>query len=301
MYRTLLVPLDGSVYGERALPMATALARHLSAQLVLVRAASATVFPGADATEAQVQAVGEATTYLEALASGMADRGLNVEVAVPFGDAAGEILVEIGVHRADLVVISTHGRSGLGRWFYGSVAEQVLHRSPVPVLLVHPVGEATALAPELAHASFLVPLDGSAFAEAALPHAAALARAFGATILLLRAYELPTAAYPYGEVGSLPRSAEELQQEATSYLDEVAMRLRRDGLAVQTAVREGWPPKIIAYQGPALGPSLIVMATHGRTGIKRLLLGSVALEVVRRSLLPVMLIRPAEQTAEAAK
>lgn len=127
----------------------------------------------------------------------------------------------------------------------------------------------------------------------------ALARAFDGTILLLRAYQRPTPAYPYGEVALTPRSSEDLQQEAASYLDEVAGRLRRDGAAVQTNVREGWAPNIIAYQGPALGSSLIIMATHGRTGIARLLLGSVALEVVRRSPLPVMLIRPPERTEEA--
>jgi len=295
MYHTLLVPLDGSAYSERALPMAMTLARHLKARVILMRAASASVFPGADATEAQVQAVREVQTYLEALASGLSGHGLNIEVAVPYGDAAEVILLEIGLRSADVVVMCTHGHSGLGRWIYGSVAEQVLHRSPVPVLLVHPTGEATTLAPERAHASFLVPLDGSPFAETALPHAAALAHAFGGTILLLRALEPPTAAYIYATVGLVQRSSEELQQEAESYLEGVAGRLRSDGLSVQTTVREGWPADIIAYQGAALGPSLVIMATHGRTGVARLLLGSVALEVVRRSPRPVMLVRPPEQ------
>ena len=78
----------------------------------------------------------------------MSGQGVNIEVAVPYGDAAESILVEIGLRSADLVVMCTHGRSGLGRWIYGSVAEQVLHRSPVPVVLVHPAGEITTLAPE---------------------------------------------------------------------------------------------------------------------------------------------------------
>ena len=194
----------------------------------------------------------------------------------------------------------THGRSGLGRWIYGSVAEQVLHRSPVPVLLVHPAGEIATLAPEPAQTTLLVPLDGSPFAETALPHAANLARAFSGTILLLSAVEPPMAPHAYPGVGFVPAASMEISREAESYLEEVAQRLRSAGLSVLTVVREGWPADVIAYWGATLGPSLIVMATHGRTGVTRLLLGSVALEVVRRSSLPVMLIRPTGRSTEAS-
>jgi nucleotide-binding universal stress UspA family protein len=300
MYHTLLVPLDGSAYSERALPMAMSLARHLKARVFLVRTAGALAFPGADAADAQVHAVREARTYLEVLAAGMSGQGADIEIAVPFGDAAGEILEEIGLRKADLVVMCTHGRSGLGRWIYGSVAEQVLHRSPVPVLLVQPTGDAMTLAPEPGRTSFLVPLDGSAFAEAALPHAAAMARSFGGRILLLRTFEPPIAAYSYAVVSPVQVSSEELQREVEAYLEEVAARLRADGLSVETTAREGWPARVIAQQSAALGPGLIVMATHGRTGVARLFLGSVALEIVRRSALPVMLIRPTQHTVAAS-
>jgi nucleotide-binding universal stress UspA family protein len=299
MYHTILVPLDGSAFSERALPMATTLARALRAQVILVRAASAAVFPGTDPTEAQVQAVEEAQAYLSALAAGLSEHDLNIEVAVPYGDAAESILLEIGLRSADLVVMCTHGRSGLGRWIYGSVAEQVLAHSPAPVLLVRPTGEVATLTPEPEQTTLLVPLDGSAFAETALPHTAALARAFGGTILLLCAVEPPMVPYTYQGVSLAPGASMEIAREAESYLEQVAQRLRSAGLSVLTVVREGWPADVIAYRGPALGPSLIVMATHGRTGVARLLLGSVALEVVRRSPLPVMLIRPTGQSTEA--
>lgn len=301
MYRTILVPLDGSAFSERALPMATALARAMGANMVLMRAASASAFPGADPTEAQCQAVEEAQAYLSALATGLSGQGLSVKMATPYGDAAEAILLEIGLRGVDLVVMCTHGRSGLGRWIYGSVAEKVLAHSPAPVLLVHPTGEIVTLGPESARASILVPLDGSTFAETALPHAAALARMLGGTLHLVRAVELPMAAYSYPGVGLVQESLEEEHHEAESYLEEVAQRLRSDGLSVQTIVREGWPADIIAYRGAELGSRLIVMATHGRTGIVRLLLGSVALAVIRRSPLPVLLIRPAEfaETAQA--
>ncbi len=294
MYHTILVPLDGSAFGERALAIATALAQATQAQVILMRAASASAFPGADPTEAQCQAVEEAQAYLATLATGLSEQGLSVEVAAPYGDAAEAILLEISLRSADLVVMCTHGRSGLGRWIYGSVAEKVLARSPVPVLLVHPTGQVATLGPESAQASILIPLDGSAFAEKALPHAAALARVFGGLILLVRAVGLPMAAYSYPGMGLVQESLEEEQRESEAYLGEVAQRLRADGLSVQTVVREGWPADIIVYRGAALGARLIVMATHGRTGVARLLLGSVALDVIRRSPLPVLLIRPTE-------
>ena len=294
MYHTMLVPLDGSAFSERALPMATALAQTMNAQLVLVRAASASVFPGADPTEAQCQAVEEAEAYLWAVATGLSEQGLSVEVAVPYGDAAESILLEVGLHSADLVVMCTHGRSGLGRWIYGSVAEQVLARSAAPVLLVHPTGEVATLGPEPKQAALLVTLDGSAFAETALPHAATLAHAFGGTILLLRTVEPSMLAYNYPIMGLVRESLAREHREAEAYLEEVAQHLRNDGLSVQTTVQAGWPSDIIVYRGAALGPRLIVMATHGRTGVARLILGSVALEVVRRSPLPILLVRPTE-------
>ena len=292
MYRTILIPLDGSAFSERALPMATALARTLSAQIILVRAASAATLPGVDRSEAQCRAVEECQAYLYALSTRLSEQSFGVETAIPYGDPGESILLEIGLRSADLVVMCTHGRSGLGRWIYGSVAENVLARSPTPVLLVHPTGEIPTLGPDPAQASILVPLDGSTFAETALPHAATVARAFGGTLWLLRVVERSIASYTYPGVGVVEIANNEERRGAGSYLEGVAQRLRSDGLSVSTVVEEGWVAEIIAYHGRGMGASTIAMATHGRTGILRLLLGSVALEVVRRSSLPVLLVRP---------
>ncbi len=304
MYRRLLVPLDGSAFSERALPMAVSIARSLEAHLILTRVVSVATFPGADATDAQVQAVTEAKDYLSDIAASLSGQDLKVEVAVPYDDAAEGILLEIDLRGADLVVMCTHGRSGLGRWIYGSVAEQVLQRSPVPVLLVPPTGEVMKLQQDPARtsgsnaAAFIVPLDGSAFAEAALPHAAELARAFGGTILLLTVVESPMTAYTYAEVSVVPSVSARLYSEAEAYVTEVARRLAETGLAVQAVTEEGWSPDIIARHSETPQSGLVVMATHGRTGMARLLLGSVALQVVRRSALPIMLVRPAPPTEE---
>jgi nucleotide-binding universal stress UspA family protein len=300
MYRTILVPLDGSAFSERALPMAIELARPMGAQLVLVRAASAPALPGDYATDAQVRAVREAETYLVDAALKLAGQSIRTETAVPYGAASEAILLEVGLRHADLVIMCTHGRSGLGRWIYGSVAEGVVAHSPVPVLLVRPTGSQAVLACEPLISQLLVPLDGSALSEAALPQAATLARSLDCRIQLLSVVVPPRVviadlAYVPDALGVSDEALQADRERANQYLAEVAERLQHDGLCVQTAVREGPAADTILQHAQTMGARLIVMATHGRTGVERLLLGSVALEVVHRTLFPVMLVHPTGQ------
>jgi nucleotide-binding universal stress UspA family protein len=324
MYRTILVPLDGSPFSERALSVATALSRTTGGKLVLVRAASASALPGAHSADlqgrqiqkedlfisadaggagrpaAQIRAIEEAERYLEGIAGRLAERGFQAKIAVPYAAAAEGILTEIDVQRADLVVMCTHGRSGLGRWIYGSVAEEMLAHSPMPVLLVRPTGAPVTLSPEPGQSRLLVPLDGSAFAEAALSHAATLAQALGGSILLVYAVAPPVR--PYNELMAIPADIDkafdeligEERERAQHYLAGVGEHLLQDGLSVETVVCNGAPADTILEQAVATSARLIIMATHGRTGLKQLLLGSVAHEVVHRALLPVLLVRPAD-------
>jgi nucleotide-binding universal stress UspA family protein len=292
MYRTLLVPLDGSKLSEHALPLALSLACRLGANLVLMRTARATVFPRVDMINAEVRAIDEAKSYLENVKAEMSGQGVDIQTAVPYGDAAQEILQEIGTRKADLVVMSTHGSSGIGRWIYGSVGEKVLAASPVPVMLVRPTGDAAAFDCARANPSILVPLDGSMVAEAALSHAECLARRLRGKLVLLRVVEPPAPAFAYSGTLAPPPVEIEPHQDAELYLAVRAQRLSAEGVAVETFVRDGWPADVIAYGRGEWEADMIVMGTHGRTGVARLLLGSVAIEVVRRSPLPVMLVRP---------
>lgn len=292
MYQTLLVPLDGSKFSERALPMAVILAKTMQARMVLLHVIGAPVFPGGDTAEVERQAGEEAQAYLAQLARSLLAEDLQVETVVTYGDAAESLLLEVNSHGVDLVVMCSHGRSGLGRWIFGSVAERVLAHSAVPVLLVRPTGKVVSLGPESAQPSLLVPLDGSPLAEAALPHATTLARAFGSSILLLRSVEPSRLAYHYSLRDLAHESLEREKHEAQSYLDSVAERLGTAGISAQTLVLVGWPSDVISYRRTALEPRLVVMATHGRSGVARLILGSVALEVIRRSPLPILLVRP---------
>jgi nucleotide-binding universal stress UspA family protein len=187
MYRSIVVPLDGSAAAERALPFAEALARRGGARLLLVQAVNVHAMVGADPTEAQVQALAEARAYLDETAARGAGQGIAVDTAVPYGPPAEEIVAEVRLRGADLVVMTTHGRAGPGRWVYGSVAEGVLAHSPVPVLLLQSwLGERPW---RRLHekARLLVPLDGSPFAEAALPVAIDFIQQFGGELQLVQA------------------------------------------------------------------------------------------------------------------
>jgi nucleotide-binding universal stress UspA family protein len=139
MYKRMLVPLDGSPLAEGVLPHAQALAISLGAELVLLRVAFAHVLPAGDPIQAQAAAVQEAEDYVTALAQRLQAQGLRAEAKVRYGDPVEEILDHVVWDHIDLIAMATHGRTGLKRVVLGSVAEAVLRRTSVPMLLVRAV------------------------------------------------------------------------------------------------------------------------------------------------------------------
>jgi nucleotide-binding universal stress UspA family protein len=290
---TLLVPLDGSELAEQALPHAERLARASAARLVLTRATLIRTLPRQNHERARERALHEAEQYLQALAAGLAERGVDVAWSAPYGEAARAILEQVHTQAADVVVMTSHGRSGLGRWLYGSVAEAVLARSPVPVLLTR-AWPTPAPGRELGRkARLLVPLDGSAFAEAALPAAQRLAAILGGEVVLTHTV-VPPWPSPSGEQ-HLERAVADLElaiAEASKYLDQVAQDMALTAASISVDVRVGDPVRGIAAAGRGRQAALVVMATHGGGRLQRLLLGSVAAGVLQHGGLPVMLVRP---------
>lgn len=303
MSRTIVVPLDGSPLAEHALPYAEAVARMRHGRLMLVRSVPYLARPAGDASfrslaAARDAAAQEARSYLEGVAARLGAGGLTVEMAVPYEEEADGILAEAQRVDADLIAMATHGRGGLGRWIYGSVAEEVIARTQRPVLLIRawlPEGGAALLA---ASPRILVPLDGSAASEAALPVAERLATELGGTLVLVRAVARPDLAFaPDALAGPLLR--EELEEErsaAECYLREVANRFASDGRMVETVVQIGRPgldmaAAVIETVGRESGAALVVMTSRRRVGFERLLLGSVADATLRQGTLPVVLVR----------
>ena len=276
MFRTIVVPLDGSPLAEQALPFAERLAASTSAQLVLARA---------EGTENGARA------YLEGIESQLTALGLSVQPVVEKGDPATAIIERARTSGADLIIMSTHGRSGPGRWLYGSVADEVLRHAPVPILLVPAI--ATQPWPPDRAPTVLVPLDGSKLAEAALAPAQVLAQHLGSEVILLEVVPPPpVSAYGDGSFVAAFDPREELALDE-DYLSKIAARLKPDVRQVRIRTDVGPPATIIADTASREHADLIVMATHGRSGLARVVVGSVATGTLHRARIPLLLVGPA--------
>lgn len=297
MLQAIAVPLDGSALARRALPYAVHLCRRANARLVLVRAVGS---PGAglvtNASAARVAAARQAMelqaaeSEMAATADELRAEGLTVEVHVQMRGAVDLILDVAQLDGVDLVAMSTHGRTGIGRFLYGSVADEVLRRAEVPVLLVPPGCERPW--PSDRRLRVLVPLDGSALAEDALGPARALAEVLGADLVLVQVVRPADVSTPL----TVRSDAEATEEEAKAYLDAVAASLRAPSFAVATraSAREvGQPASALARMAREEQADLIVMATHGRGGLARLVLGSVATDLLPRADVPIAFVRPA--------
>ena len=311
MYRTVLVPLDGSPLAERALPFARALAGEAGGRLVLVRCASAAPAALRDLAVAHAAAVAEAESYLRQVTVGAgAPRPWRpappvgtgrTEIAVPLGPAAEGILAEAARHRADAIAMTTHGRSGSGRCLYGRVADAVLRKAEVPVLLVPATARSRVAWAGDQTLRVLVPLDGSAAAEAILEPVADLAGTTRLRILLLRVVEPDLshrALLDPGMESAADRTAE--TEAARRYLEGVADGLRPTGAAVAVYATVGYPEAEIALQGQKGYVDLVAMTTGGCTGATPDGLGSVAAAAVQFAGVPALLVRAGARLAAPA-
>ncbi len=296
----LLVPLDGSRLAEAVLPVVERLAAAGATAVLLhvsERGAPATVHG-----ERHLRACDEATAYLQDVAARLQPAGGAVEIhthEVPEGDVAGSIAAHAEEEKASLIVLCTHGGGGVRDLLVGSIAQQVLRRGAVPVLLVRP--DAAGASPPFAPRTVLVPLDGTAGAEAALTPAADLARALGAALhLVMVVATLQTARGDRNPAALLlpatSRAMLDLQQsDAQGYLDALAAEVRTSGLAVTTEVRRGEPAAALSDEAAEPGVGLVVVATHGRAGLQAIWAGSVTARLLGRTRAPVLLLRTIER------
>lgn len=301
-FGSILVPLDGSTFAEQALPLATRIAWSASSRLRLGLVHELSRVP-LDLDDAQLFTSIELASrkaereYLRAVQARLRGGGTRLSRAVTLTGSAGPALAryvrEMGI---DLVVMASHGRGGIRRAWLGSVADHLIRNLDVPVLLVRPATGGASLGSPTAD-QILVPLDGSPLAEEALGPAIALARIWGAQLMLLqvvRPVQLPAnMALPY------PSSYDEdltaiRRTQAQDYLGDVVERLKEQGIRAACAAAVGWgAADAILDQARRGRVAFVVLATHGRGGLRRLALGSVADKVVRGAELPVLVCRPA--------
>ncbi|HLF94644.1 MAG TPA: universal stress protein [Planctomycetota bacterium] len=283
MIRRILVPLDGSAMSEAILPEVVRLVRRRESEVVLVSAEPPVVTE--DSALIATVAPEGATEYLLAIRERLEARHVRARILEQRGTPTDVILRVAREQRASMIAMATHGRTGLTRLILGSVAEEVLRRSPVPVFLVRPSSSyelAKAVPEEDPLRRILVPVDGSGLQGAVVPHALAFAKRFEARVVLLRVLE------PMFEKDT--RGFEEELETARHALREVAFAVAAAGVPCLTLLEEGGAAKTILSITRAHEIDLIAMATHGRRGISRLVSGSVTEEVLRDAPVPMLIV-----------
>lgn len=311
MLKHILIPLDGSPLAETALRPAARLAQRCGASLILLVRSTQTWPEEAPLPPDSLLAAFEAGDYLTAVARRLSREGLTVSTEVLVDAPASSISDEAVHHQADLIVMATHGRTGLSALLHPSVTWGVLRHSQAPIL-TWKVTQTRGQPPESSWmprflqdsaAPLLVPLDGSLLAEQALPIAAEFAQCLGNPLLLVRAAEQPFiagSAIDYATI--LARARQWSLTEATSYLERKRLELSSTGLQVEIDTHLGDAPAIIEHSVEDHQAGLVVMASRGRSGLGRLLLGSVARNLLSRLEVPIVLVRaqPAEESSAEA-
>jgi nucleotide-binding universal stress UspA family protein len=299
VFTKILVPLDAAQESESALALATALASRFGDAVELLAVISD---PGdlnpvkseydALLLESAERRSGYARAYLDAVRAKTPTTECLISTTVRRGPVAETIVSTAGADGAGLIAMATHGRVGPERWFLGSIADKVLRTSPIPVLLVRP----PIPSPVHSLTDILVPLDGSPLAERALPTAAALAHALGVPMTLIRA--LPSGWWNSGtgpEFGGgadlTPALMDQLENDARDYLEARAISLVSQQLDVRTQFGLFCPADAMVEEvAAACSSPLVVMTSHGRSGVGRMVLGSVTDRIVRSSSAPVLVI-----------
>jgi nucleotide-binding universal stress UspA family protein len=301
MFSKIVIPLDGSPVAEAALPYARALARGGSLPVELLSVIDLDEMARHIAAERGLflDTLDDFEThrrndYLSALAKSFT--GVQVTWRVERGEAASTIVESAAADKAALVCMATHGRSGLQRWLLGSVAEKVLRASENPLLLVRASGSTPVTGVKTLDA-IIVPLDGSSVAEQVLPAVAEAAKSLDIELILFRAYNIPYGSF-YEGGGSyavdLQRLSTSIETDVQLYLEDRRDVLGKAGLAkVAYASKEGLAADAIIDFARNKPGGLIVMCSHGRSGVRRWALGSVTETVVRHAVNPVLILRAA--------
>jgi nucleotide-binding universal stress UspA family protein len=299
MYSKILVPLDGSKTAEKVLPYARYLAGKLKAPVELLAvldiAEMATHITAERARHLDTMiedGMRASTTYLRGAATTFPSG--NVTCTVEKDRAEEAIISKAEADSGTLIAMATHGRSGLNRFLLGSVAEKVLRGSGNPLLLVRATEGAQSTG-EAGFKTVIVPLDGSELAESVLPLVAAMAKELDLEVMLFRAYHIPYNAYAADD-GYYAVNYDELiagaRDGAKEYVDKQVAEMKKLGVAKVSGVsKEGFAGDEIIALGRKSADALIAMCSHGRSGVKRWVLGSVTETVVRHSDDPVLVVR----------
>jgi len=297
MFEKILVCLDGSEHAAQILPSARMHALQFGSEVHLLNV----IEKSGKEREGARSETSEMTAYLNKMAEPLRKQDIEVNCTIVEGTAGESILAYAEQCEIDLIAMATQGRSGLKRAVMGSVAGFVLRESGLPVLIIRPRETGTKTSKDAqAITKILVCLDGSKLAEQVIPCATGEALAFQAKLVLFQVVPEPIA-YSPGIPGaaSVPVQTEAMLQQAQTdlgfareYLEGLATPLRKKEMQVETAAMLGSVGQTILNYAYRNDVDLITIATHGHSGLKRAVFGSVADYLLRESGLPTLVIRP---------
>ena len=306
MISRIVVPLDHSDISEAAVPLAAHLARRRGIPLVLVHVLEMSpeftaYVHGVAEVDAMIELEETSKQYLTRIAGDI--EGVEVSTIVLRGRPAARLVEYVDELHDSIIVMGSHGRAGFRRMMTGSVAARVVQAATVPVIVVRPEDEDGAVQVPEAIRKVLVPLDGSDFAEHALESVYELVQTEGVMVRLVRVSEL--AVYPSTMYGAASYEAVDaymaaIQAESEDYLKSKVAEFEGRPGTMSWEVRDGTTSTAILEAARDFGADLIAMSTHGRTGFRRFLMGSVAEQVLREAGIPVMMVGPADVDAGAS-
>jgi nucleotide-binding universal stress UspA family protein len=285
--RRVLVPLDGSPFAESILPDAIQFAGP-DGELILVREITSTAYYNFSLSHRWPGTI-ETLEYLEEKAELLRAEGVAAQGHVlRFHGVPLAIDEAARIFKADMIACATHGRGPFGRFVNGAAAWKAVAYSELPVLLRHPQADNSLRAHREKAREVLVPLDGSEYAEKALPFAQALAAEWNVPLLLVRVVpDLPLEPVPFGPVVPFDYDAEAEVEAARAYIDQIAKQVGSD---VRGIVRRGNAVNSLAQLVEGSSVSHVVMASHGRTGLSRAIVGSVADSLIHKLHCPMVVI-----------
>ncbi|MGD0857474.1 MAG: universal stress protein [Dehalococcoidia bacterium] len=298
MYEKILVPLDGSELAEVALPYAEELAGRLGSEIILIYVSELTKDPGDKKLRSYLQKMVEATKDGASKYSNKPGIGPAVEVKsiILSGSPAEKIVEYADNENIGLIVISTHGQSGIKRWALGSVADKVVRATIRPVALIRAKGARPDMRGKGMLNKVLVSLDGSKEGEAIIPYIEELASRLKVKVILLKVL----ARGYYASDTYIPLPDQQIESDkalATAYLNNVGARLKEKGIAItieerlDIEIRFGNEAEQIIQFADELHADLLAMTTHGRSGVGRWVFGSVAEKVLHEGNTPLLLVR----------
>ncbi len=299
MIKKILVPLDGSDLAENALPYAEQIAMKTGAEVLLLTSVYQDDSWAGQPAQVDHRWVPLIQTYLKSKVGELQAKGVTATNSIASGPAAEAILARVADENVDLVAMSIHGRSGFKRWVFGSVAQKVFHGTYCPLLLVRPTSAAAKATNIPALKKILVPLDGSEQSLAVLPFIEDLGRALDASLVLLNVV-IPLTTYV--GAGFITPTGDFLHEQLTwsrQFLAGIVKEVEGRGVRASPVVVVGSGANEIVQAAHDAEADLIALSSHGRSGLARWAMGSVAEGVVHRTTLPCLIVRPPEAKRQA--